>query len=436
MAIQQHLSAEIEVVASVLRDPRSGGKDDGESTRSKTRAFDATTQAMAEEDELTGAKEQGHDEISRSEVHGSRSKPLPRSDVTMVADSCTRRIGHLHELDHSAGSGEREEEVGRSLWSSGRIFWVVGVSDVSEDGHSHNLALPPSTTTDLHRPSSWQMASETRACGGSVSPSLLTPISIPRVESREQGRGGEGRRHPSCCILDRGLPPALLTITTIHGDSCRWSLHNSRRRSWTPKRVMGAASLLHLLSLPRIRWSSSTEDDDKIELTRAEVESLRTEIADAEERESQLKARLENIDEVLRYARLSGYLYIRSRWTQLPGEPPILDDADVDDWLPRFVVLQGQCVYYYLKSTDLSPQESTLLCDIVEVGQLPNFVPEDEKTRYAFYIMTSQGLKFECSSMSEIQVDSWVRAIRGDCGLSDGAESRSKTSRQEVGSWF
>ncbi|KAF0927871.1 hypothetical protein E2562_036794 [Oryza meyeriana var. granulata] len=214
---------------------------------------------------------------------------------------------------------------------------------------------------------------------------------------------------------------------------------SSRRRSWTPKRVMGAASLLHLLSLPRIRWSSSNNDDDKIELTRAEVESLRTEIADAEERESQLKARLENIDEVLRYARLSGYLYIRSRWTQLPGEPPILDDADVDDWLPRFVVLQGQCLYYYLKSTDLSPQESTLLCDIVEVGQLPNFVPEDEKTRYAFYIMTSQGLKFECSSMSEIQVDSWVRALRGDCGFSDGGggsgESRSKGSRQEVGSW-
>jgi hypothetical protein len=39
------------------------------------------------------------------------------------------------------------------------------------------------------------------------------------------------------------------------------------------------------------------------------------------------------------------------RWTQLPGEPPILDDADVDDWLPRFVVLQGQCLYYYLKCT-------------------------------------------------------------------------------------
>ena len=44
------------------------------------------------------------------------------------------------------------------------------------------------------------------------------------------------------------------------------------------------------------------------------------------------------------------------------------------------------------------------LCDIVEVGRLPNFVPEDEKTRYAFYLLSRQGLKFECSSTSEIQV--------------------------------
>jgi hypothetical protein len=46
-----------------------------------------------------------------------------------------------------------------------------------------------------------------------------------------------------------------------------------------------------------------------------------------------------------------GLLVYTQRWSQLPGEPPILDDADVDDWLPRFVVLQGQCLYYYLKST-------------------------------------------------------------------------------------
>ncbi|XP_020394462.1 uncharacterized protein [Zea mays] len=213
---------------------------------------------------------------------------------------------------------------------------------------------------------------------------------------------------------------------------------SSCKRSWTPRRVKGAASILHLLSIPRIRWSTSNEDDDKIELSRAEVETLRTEIAGAEERESHLKARLENIDEVLRYARLSGYLYIRSRWTQLPGEPPILDDADVDDWLPRFVVLQGQCLYYYLKCTDLSPQESTLLCDVVEVGQLPDFVPEDEKTRYAFYLLTRQGLRFECSSTSEIQVDSWVRALSSDCKLQDGAGDdkmmNTRSSQVEAGS--
>jgi len=39
------------------------------------------------------------------------------------------------------------------------------------------------------------------------------------------------------------------------------------------------------------------------------------------------------------------------RWTALPGEPPPLDDTDVDDWLPRFVVLNGPCIFFYLLST-------------------------------------------------------------------------------------
>ncbi|MQM17868.1 hypothetical protein Taro_050848 [Colocasia esculenta] len=85
-------------------------------------------------------------------------------------------------------------------------------------------------------------------------------------------------------------------------------------------------------------------------LTSAEVESLRSEIAGAEEREAYLKAQLENVDQILRSARLAGYLYVRTRWTALPGEPPILDDIEVDDWLPRFVVLSGSCIFYYLKS--------------------------------------------------------------------------------------
>ena len=39
------------------------------------------------------------------------------------------------------------------------------------------------------------------------------------------------------------------------------------------------------------------------------------------------------------------------RWAALPGEPPPIDDADVDDWIPRFVVLHGACLYLYLSCT-------------------------------------------------------------------------------------
>ena len=45
---------------------------------------------------------------------------------------------------------------------------------------------------------------------------------------------------------------------------CSSHVNSSRGRSWTPRRVKGAASILHLLSIPRIRWSTSNEDDDKV----------------------------------------------------------------------------------------------------------------------------------------------------------------------------
>lgn len=177
---------------------------------------------------------------------------------------------------------------------------------------------------------------------------------------------------------------------------------------------MGASSILKLFSLPRLRWSSNSDEDNKVELTRAEVEALRSAIVDADDREAHLKAQLEHLDEILKSTWLTGYLHIRTRWTQLPGEPPILDDADVDDWLPRFVVLHGSCIYYYLKSTDLSPQDSTLLSDVIEVGPLPSFTHVDGQKRYAFYISTCHGLRFECSSVSRVQVDSWLATLRID----------------------
>lgn len=56
------------------------------------------------------------------------------------------------------------------------------------------------------------------------------------------------------------------------------------------------------------------------------------------------------------------------------------------------------------KFADLSPQDSTLLSDVVEIGSLPSFLREDEGTIYAFYLLTRQGLRIECSSISKIQV--------------------------------
>ncbi|KAK2425888.1 Pleckstrin proteiny (PH) domain-containing protein [Trifolium repens] len=175
--------------------------------------------------------------------------------------------------------------------------------------------------------------------------------------------------------------------------------------------------MLKLFALRGLPWSPSNGSREKVELTAAELEALRSELADLEEKEAQLKAQLENIDEILRSARLSGYLYIRTRWAALPGEPLPIDDTDVDDWLPRFVVLQGECLFLYLLCTDLSPQDSTLLSDIVEVNQLPSFTREDSEMKYAFCILTRHGLRYECSSSSKIQVDSWLSALQSYCKL-------------------
>lgn len=173
--------------------------------------------------------------------------------------------------------------------------------------------------------------------------------------------------------------------------------------------------MLNLFSIRSLTWGSGSDCPEKVELTAAELGSLRSELADLEEREAHMKARLEHIDEILRSARLSGYLYIRTRWKALPGEPPPIDDSDIDDWLPRFLVLHGSCIFFYLLSTDLSPQDSILLSDVVEIGPLPSFIREDEETLYCFYILTPHGLRYECSSVSKIQVDSWLTALQVDC---------------------
>ncbi|XP_068644341.1 nucleoside diphosphate kinase IV, chloroplastic/mitochondrial-like [Aristolochia californica] len=220
------------------------------------------------------------------------------------------------------------------------------------------------------------------------------------------------------------LPEPTPTENSVHTESSivlhQTSTPSSRSIGHLSGRSLrkAASMLFNVRGLP---WGSG---DEKIELTSAELESLRSEIIDLEEREALLKAQLEHLDEVLRSARLAGYLYIRTRWTALPGEPPI-EETDVDDWLSRFVVLYGSCIFLYLQSTDLSPQDSTLLSDVIEVGQLPSFLQEDEQTRYSFYILTCHGLRLECSTLSEIQVNSWLTALQADCSLGSDTICRS-----------
>ncbi|KAF9689235.1 hypothetical protein SADUNF_Sadunf01G0070600 [Salix dunnii] len=218
---------------------------------------------------------------------------------------------------------------------------------------------------------------------------------------------------------------------------------SSYSRFWSGRKLRSAAFMLNLFNVKRLSWGSSIDGQEKVELSVTELESLRSELAYLEEREAYLKAQLEHVDEILRSARFSGYLYIRTvvdfskllisycnllctqqsqvslhvlpplqRWTALPGEPPPLDDTDVDDWLPRFVVLNGPCIFFYLLSTDFSPQDSTLLADIVEVGSLPSFTRENDKTWYSSYILTRQGLRYECSSLSDVQ-DPLPPTVRG-----------------------
>lgn len=70
--------------------------------------------------------------------------------------------------------------------------------------------------------------------------------------------------------------------------------------------------------------------------------------------------------------------------------------------------------------SDISPQDSALLADIVEVDSLPSITREDEgDVRYAFYVSTRHGLRYECSSISKIQVlSNWFCCLirRLNCG--------------------
>ena len=67
------------------------------------------------------------------------------------------------------------------------------------------------------------------------------------------------------------------------------------------------------------------------------------------------------------------------------------------------VIFLSSCWNYV--SVDLSPQDSTLVPDIVEVGTLSSYTREFDESHHCFYILTRQGLRVECSSTSKTQVN-------------------------------
>ncbi|KAJ6326610.1 hypothetical protein OIU78_013660 [Salix suchowensis] len=97
---------------------------------------------------------------------------------------------------------------------------------------------------------------------------------------------------------------------TITSSTQQPKIDNSSRSSshfWFGRKLRSAVFMLNLFSLRRLSWGYSTNGQEKVEL-----ESLRSELACVEEREAHLKAQLQHADEILRSARFSGYLYIRT----------------------------------------------------------------------------------------------------------------------------
>lgn len=59
---------------------------------------------------------------------------------------------------------------------------------------------------------------------------------------------------------------------------------------WPKKRLRSAGFMFNLLNLKGLPWGSGADGQEKVELTAAELESLRTQLGDLEEREAHLKA--------------------------------------------------------------------------------------------------------------------------------------------------
>ncbi|KAI5054855.1 hypothetical protein GOP47_0030000 [Adiantum capillus-veneris] len=173
-------------------------------------------------------------------------------------------------------------------------------------------------------------------------------------------------------------------------------------------------SYLRFLSLPRNLWSSSASKQEQKEPATAEVYLLQEEVLTAQEREASLKARMDHLDQVLRTSQLASYLYTRFRWTPLPGELPVDDDAEVDDWLQRFLVLGGSTLFFYPQAADFRPQGAIIMREVVDMGYISGqFLHEQENVKwFGFQVTTSQGLRLECATPLKQQAELWMSLLQ------------------------
>ncbi|MCO5547762.1 hypothetical protein L7F22_001214 [Adiantum nelumboides] len=187
------------------------------------------------------------------------------------------------------------------------------------------------------------------------------------------------------------------------------SLRSSNSFESTSSRF--AAGNAIVLSIPRRSWSSDVTRDEQIEVLSAEVQSLRGEIVRAEERQTTLQAQMLHVDYVLRTALLSGYMYTRTRWIPLLEET-VDEDLEVDNWLQRFLVFQGSSIFFYMCATDIRPQGTILLDDVVGAAEITSQMQDqNEGPLFSFHISTCHGLRLECSTPSKLQAHSWLSLL-------------------------
>eukprot|EP01018_Ginkgo_biloba_P024504 Gb_17917 [translate_table: standard] len=362
-------------------------------------------------------------DCSSDEGAGSSSKanvpnPLQSGYSSLVIDGASQNSDTEYEKAEVPNSDVGQRSVVLH-WSTEQVRnWFQ--QNVAFEGDRMQVYLKIFQKEGVDGPALVTIKRNHRACSGMTDFEWLL-----FKEARKRLLDGTERREG---IFEHfGTPPSTPEIENILFTSPRTS-HPSRSQNalWARRNFTSAASFWNLFSIPKIPWGSDIAKDDQIELLTAEVESLRGEIASVEERETTLQARLEHLDELLKSTQLAGYLYTRIRWIALPGEPPI-DDTDVDDWVQRFVVLQGSCVFFYLRSTDISPQDSILLEEIVDAGPMPTQRQDDgDQCWFSFYITSCHGLRFECSTTYKLQVDSWLTAIGGDCNAGSSLKDSAK----------